>query len=428
MSEIVSKTLAPGIRLHVSKIKKFKTVTVKVFLVRKLDEQATDTSLLPKVLQRGTANYPDALIFEKELENNFGSRLSARTRKIGEHHLIEFALHMPNPKYLLNGDQTEVFTKGINLLSELILNPYLEDNKFKNEYVDQEKNVLKQEIESLFNDKEEWAMQRCVEISCENEPYAIPEYGRIADLAMITSQSLTEFYYDMIRTAPIEIFVVGDIDGQIIEEHLHTGFVIKNKKEKSIDRINTIDLFPERIKQVIEHDEVNQGKLVISLRSKIGPCSELLPALLLYNNILGGGTHSKLFQSVREKNSLAYYVHTNMDRNKKMLFIEAGIDRNNFSTTIELIHKEMIDLQNGSISDEELTKSRTVLINSLWSLQDYSGGNIDYFLIGLLTGCIYSSQDMEKHLQQVKKEQIVEVAQQVALDTTYFLCSSEEAK
>lgn len=413
-----------GCVINTSVIKKFKTVTIKVYIIRELDKMATMTALLAKVLQRGTANFKTTRDIEQELERIYGSRLKGRARKIGEKHMLEFALHMPCQKYLNN--EIDIYTDGLKLFKEILLNPYLENGSFCDEYVNQEKNILKQEIESVYNDKEDWALKRCIEISCEGEPFSIPSYGVLNDLDNINSESLYKFYKDIIINSNVQIFVVGDIDEENMIKTIDKN-LIWNKKTSEIKPYIKNEKLPKQEKLVIEEDNVNQGKLVMSLRTKVDPCHELLPALLMFNNILGGGSHSKLFTAVREKHSLAYYASSQTVRNKQMLFIEAGIEPSKFEQTKKIIKEQLADMVKGSISDTELDRARTALVNSLWALQDYSGGNIDYYLVGLLTGCSYSTEQMEKQISRVTKDDVIRVARQTAIDTIYFLTSTKEA-
>jgi len=47
---------------------------------------------------------------------------------------------------------------------------------------------------------------------------------------------------------------------------------------------------------------------------------------LVYNSILGGGLHSKLFQNVREKAGLAYYAFSRLEKFKGLMVVSCGIE------------------------------------------------------------------------------------------------------
>ena len=419
MGEQYVKKIAPGFNLHINREPKFKTTTIKLSLIRNIDEQTTWGVLLSKVLQRGTQAFPTALLLEQALEDNYGSRLTIRARKIGEHQLIEITLQLPNAKYL-NCDEN-IFERGLYFIEQILYNPQFQEGYLHADYVEQEKQVLQQEIESVFNDKESWAMQRCIELSCENEPFAIPAYGRLTDIPAITPKNLTEFYRELINTAPIEVFVVGDVVSQEVEKLFRK--TIKVRKQSAIASVTQRTLQKDPIVEriVIEKDDLFQGKLIMSLRSKISPLSNQLPAHILFNSILGGGTHSKIFNTVREAHSLAYYAHSGMQRNKQMVFIEAGIELDKFEAATKLIKQCWQDLVDGQISDSELEQAKTSLINYLWSLEDYSGGGIEYEMTGLLAGRSWSVSEMEEAINKVTLIEVQNAAQHSTFDTVYFL-------
>ena len=73
---------------------------------------------------------------------------------------------------------------------------------------------------------------------------------------------------------------------------------------------------------VEEHMQVGQGNLVIGLDINCQKPNEKYIASV-YNAILGGGANSKLFQNVREKQSLAYTANSSYVRTKNSIFIRS---------------------------------------------------------------------------------------------------------
>jgi predicted Zn-dependent peptidase len=427
MKKIITENVNSGVTLHKFMEHKFNTLTMKLFFIRHLDEKATLASLLSKVLKRGTINNHSSKDLKKAFEDNYGSTFRVNVKKIGENHLFEVSLYMPDKKIIGDIAGNDAFRKSVNLLSEIIFSPYMEDGLLSNKYVEQEKRSLAQEIESIFNDKEQFALQRCIELTCENESYKIPSKGRLKDIEIIDNHCLTNFYKDLLRTSQIEMFIAGDFsnsDIEIINEKILSKFAPRNEHKCVDQEIKDIS----KIRIIEEFSNVKQGKFVMSLRSKVNPCSTLMPAFILYNGILGGGTYSKLFNIIREKNSLAYYVHSLADRNKQIMFIEAGINKDNFNKTKDLIDVILEDMKNGLISDQEMSQAKESTINSLWTLDDSSGGNINYYLMGLLCGCPIIPSDMENNIKEVTKEDIIKVANMIQTDLIFFLSSESEGE
>ena len=70
----------------------------------------------------------------------------------------------------------------------------------------------------------------------------------------------------------------------------------------------------------------------------------------IYNVILGGGSNSRLFNSVREDNSLAYYCFSRLEKDDNLIQIIAGIEKKNEKKAIDIIKDTLNNMNN--ITDE----------------------------------------------------------------------------
>ncbi len=422
MSKIVSRQVKQGINLHYIEDKKFNTIVIKTFFVRDLDKDTTKAALLSKVIKRGTEKYPRTIELKKAFEANYGTVFTVKVKKIGEKHLFEITLFMPDKKIIGQDKGEQAFKRNLELLNELVFKPFKESGKLKSNYVDQETKSLSDEIKSIYNDKEQWALRRCIEISFKDEPYSMPSKGKLEDLDNIDNIELTNFYKRMLEDYPIEVYIAGDVSNQdlsLVESEFLSKFESRQEIQSNTKNFFKIDLG----NKIFEYDEINQGKLVISMRTNVKPCSNQLPAYVLFNAIFGGGTYSKLFKIVREENSLAYYVHSVSDRTKMISIIEAGINEKDYNKTVTLIEKILKNIKAGDVTREELDQARDAIINTLWSLQDFAGGNINHHIIGVLNGCPVTTEKFEKDLREVSLDQIVDVSKKLSIDTIYFLSS-----
>src|SRR6056297_492958 len=288
MSKIFTKHIKPAVKLHHFLNTKFNTFVLKLFFVRKLDQDTTKASVLSKVLKRGTNKYSTTIELKKAFESNFGTVFTVKVKKVGEHHLFEVTIFMPDKKILGQEKGSKSFKKNLELLKELIFNPLQHDNTLDNNFIKQEKKALSDAIKAIYNDKEQWALRRCIEISCKGELYAMPSNGRLENIDEIDPASLTSFYESMIKQAPIELYVAGDVRKEDISL-IETEFLSRFEPRGKIEYDQQPKFHQSDLNEVFEYDEINQGKLVMSLRTNVAPCSKDLPAYVLYNAILGGG-------------------------------------------------------------------------------------------------------------------------------------------
>jgi len=412
-------TLENGINLYVQSTPKFKTTMIKVFLHQLLSpDNVTRTALVPFVLRRGTESFPTNRDLMRRLEELYGAHLATHILKIGERQIITFELEMANGKYLPG--KTELLREGLAVLREVILEPVTENGGFKREYLRQEKDVLKRLIESLINDKMQYAMFRCFQEMCRGENYGLHKYGRVEDLEGIDAVGLYSYYRQLMRENPLDVYVIGDVAVDEIKEEVAEFFSFPRDRERKIPP-PPVKREVTQVKEVIERKNVTQGKLCLGLRTNTSMRDEDYYPLVVANGILGGFTHSKLFQNVREKGNLAYYAFSRLESTKGLMLISSGIAVEKFNTALEVIMRQVESLKEGDFTDEELTFTQRGLINRLRETQDSMSQYINQYLEGVINGREESTEERVEFIKETKKEDIVKAARKICLDTIYFL-------
>lgn len=424
MLALESKTLPANINLHLVPVKKFKTVLIAVFLQQSLEkETAAQTALLPAVLERGTGQYPTYRDIRIRLEELYGAELSSDVLKLGERQILAFSLEIIHDKFAPGED---LLRQGLSVLKSVITDPFRENGAFKKEYVLQEKEQLEKEIRGLVNDKVNYALERCIQNMCANERFGVYKYGNIEDLAGITPDGLYRYYQRLLQENPLDVFVVGEIElGEtfpLIEEafsFLRKGIpldlpIVEVRKNPGKPRF-----FEERL-------PVNQGKLTLGYRTNTVYRDEDYPALLLYNGILGGFPHSKLFQNVREKASLAYYAFSRLEKHKGIQLIGSGIDTKNYVQAREIIEEQVENIKAGKITSEEMENTKRALLNQFKIIGDSPSSLLGFFLDGIVGNRDERVECLMERIENIEMDEVVEVAQKVVLDSVYFLRSVDD--
>lgn len=408
--------LSKGVYLNIVNEDKFKSNLLSYYFIRPLSkEEVTKNTLLSLVLKRGTENYPNSIDLEKRLEELYGSNLSVGINKRGEKQVVRFTMEWAKSNYVDEDYDNEI----IDILKEIIFKPVLENNRFLKRYVDQEKENLRKKIENKINDKGSYAAERCIESMCKNERYGIYPLGYVEDLEDIDESNLYQHYQDIIKTSPIEIFYVGHIDEKIIEylkksQDILRDEIISIPEDVLVDSVQTKNI-------VIDELDVNQGKLVIGYRAGIHHNDRLYNPLILASDILGGGPNSKLFKNVREKESLAYYISSSIYKYKSLMLINSGIEFDDFDKTVEIINEQLTELKDGKFSDEDISKSVMSIKTNTESIRDSIFLISEFFFSQLLSGDNRSLDQVLEDFQKVKKEEIVEAANKINIDTIYFM-------
>lgn len=386
------------------KTNRFKTNLYAIFLTIPMKkEDATINSLIPAVLRRGTEKYPTQLEIEKRLEEMYGASFNCGVDKIGNYQVLKFYIEGLSDEYTEEKQNIE------ELLKEIIYSPILENGYFKKEYVEQEKENLKLIIESRKDNKARYAYERCIEEMFENEPYGVYKYGTVEDVEKITPESLYNQYKKILKNAQIDVFGCGNQLEEIEIPH-------KNK----IEIKNTIH--ENKHKEIKEKADVTQGKLIIGLDTP----EENKPAITMYNAILGGGANSKLFQNVREKASLAYSAGSSYIRRINSIFIKTGIKNENYEKTLEIIKKQLQDMKQGNITDKEFRDAKQLIISSLKLIPEQQEDLIAFTYDQKIFGENQSIDEYISNISKVTKENVIEIAQKIDIDTIYFLYGEEK--
>ncbi len=418
MNDFETIQLKKGVRLHLAPTDKFKTNYIGFTFHRPLSaKEVTVNSLLSAVIPCGCKTYPDTASLSKRFDELYGTGMSAAVRKKGESQLLCFGFEFVNEKYI--GGNQHLLTDVADLAGELLF----DHAPFSEEHVTQEKENLRTLIMSVFNDKRTYAQIRMIEEMCKNEAYGILDIGRIEDIPAINGEALYKHYKDTLLSSPLDIFFVGNSpkeDIAAVAEKL-AAFVNVSCDYPAIEVINTV----KAVKNTVQHEKVAQAKLSMGFRTGVSASEGDYYAFTVYNAIFGGGPYSRLFNNVREKMSLCYYVGSRPDRLKGIMSVNAGIECDKFEVARDAILEQERIVRMGEFSDEELAAAKLCLVDSLRGVSDSQRRVEDFCLGQLMSGSSDNLNEYINGIMSVTRERVVEAAKNVKLDTVYLLTKED---
>ena len=415
--------IKPGITLHQIYTEKYKTNLNAIFLATPLKkENVTLDALLTAVLRRGTKNIPSQDLISQKLEMLYGASFDCGVEKTGDNHIMKFYLETLSEEFLPSSE--DILKEAMEILTDIIFNPLMEGDKFKPEYVEGEKKNLKQIIEAKIDNKTKYAYDRCIEEMFKNKPYGLYKYGYIEDLEKITPEELYTYYKALINNCKIDIFYSGTIDKEKVKQTIEQNENIKKlnarKPEYVVNNETTEQTESKEPKIINESMQVTQGKLVIGLNvNETAENSRFITSV--YNAILGGGANSKLFQNVREKASLAYTAGSNYNRTKNCIFIRAGIEIQNYQKALDTIKQQLEDMKNGNFTDKDIKDSKELIVASIEGISEEQDTEITYYYGQELADRFVNLKEYMEKIREVTKEQIIQIAQNIKVNTVYFL-------
>ena len=418
--ECIKTEIKNGVDLHTIKTSKFKTNLIAVMLTNKITkENATKNALLSLILRRGTANIKTQDEISKKLENMYGANFDCGIDKIGDNQVLKFYLESLNNEYL--PVEEDNLKESIEILLDIVCNPLVEENKFKQEYFEAEKEKLKQIIEAKKDNKGMYAFNRCIEEMYKNTPYGIYKFGSIEELEKITNEELYKYYMEFIQKCKIDIYISGKISEEAKKYIVNNSNILKLKERKPEYIENSLENITEvKEKSIEESAEITQGKLVIGMNVETnGENSKNIA--LIYNAILGGTATSKLFQNVREKASLAYTASSNYIRQKNSIFIRCGIEIENYEKALKIIKEQIEDMKQGNFTEEELENTKQYIISAIEAIEDEQDTQIAYSFSHEISKTSDSINEYKKGVELVTKQQVIDLANTIKINTIYFL-------
>ncbi|PEP56555.1 MULTISPECIES: EF-P 5-aminopentanol modification-associated protein YfmF [Bacillus] len=410
-----------GLRVHMIPTDKYKTNTFVFRLKAPLNEETvTERALLPYVLQSATEKLPSVIRLRQYLEELYGSSLAVDVSKKGEDHIISIYVDIANETYLQ--DAPPLFEKALSILSDIVLHPATEGSGFLSSIVESEKRALVQRIEATYDDKMRYANERLIEEMCKVEPYRLSANGQKERVASITNETLYRYYQKVLAEDEMDLYIIGDIDEDAVDlVGKYFSIAPRTAKDKNV----ILHKRNNEEQEIVEKQELKQSKLNIGYRTYITYRDEDYFALQLFNGLFGGFSHSKLFVNVREKNSLAYYAASRFESHKGLLFVMSGIEAKNYEKAVEIIKEQMKAMQNGDFSEEEIHQTKSVIQNQILEAIDTPRGFVEMLYHGVIAERTRPVEEWLTGIERVTKEKIVKVANNIELDTIYFLHGTE---
>ena len=416
------KEIKKGIKFHKIYTDKFKTNLIAVFLTTKLTrENVTKNALISTILRRGSKNMNTQEEISKQMEEMYGAGFDCGLDKTGDNQVLKFYIENINDQFIPQHNEN-MLKSAIEKLLEIVFNPYIEDGEFKKEYVEQEKNNIKQKIEGKIDNKARYALNRCIEEMYKDEPFGLFKFGYIEDLEGIDGKNLYEYYQELIKNCKIDIFVSGIVPDNI-EQLIEENENVSKLQERQADYVIPVITKKETNQKenvVTESMEVTQGKLVLGLDINLENEEQKYDALL-YNSILGGTANSKMFQNVREKAHLAYVASSSYSRQKSNIFINCGIEIANYEKALEIVKKQIEDMKNGEFTEEDIQNAKKGIISTIDLIDDEQDTAVTYYFGQELSEHKIGADEYKEKIQKIQKEDIVRIANAVSINTIYFL-------
>ncbi|MBQ1186282.1 MAG: insulinase family protein [Clostridia bacterium] len=404
--------------------KRFNTtlITYNFYLPLNAENMATN-SLLPFLLTSCSKQFSDYIELNIGLLDLYGADISCSVSKCGDLFHMKIGVNVINNNLALYGDSP--VSRAAELVSGLIFAPAVSNGSFKAQDIEREKRKTIERIEGEINNKKSFARTRLFEEMFGTDPYGKFIYGSVQEVKEITGEQLYNAWQELLLTSFVRIIVVGSEEPTDVFSLAKEYFSSANRNFSS-DSLFSIKDIPERDvpNDITERFAVTQGKLALGFTSAVKGDLKEATALSVFSDIFGGGPYSKLFENVREKQSLCYYCSATARRAKGFLTVQSGVEEENAQKTVDAILKELEDMKNGNFEDSVIVASKKAISDSLYGYYD-SATAIDIWYSREIDDSISPNQAADI-VMDVTREDIINAAKGIKLHTIYRLLPKEE--
>ena len=417
------KTLTLPTKPIFIKNENFQTILINIiFPYQEKEEELAKQALLPAMLVYMTEKYPTEELFQKKLKENYILSYSARQITIGTTAAFNFHLEIPDKKTL----KKDVIEKQVELFSEAIFHPKIENEGFDNFELKREKENLKLKIRNSEKSFKAYLSNQTAKLVDNEGIFSRNLKDHLSQIDEITPQNLYDYWKEKLNNNTPITFIMGNIEEKEITPIIEKYFIKYDKEYQTLetDYIHYLTPYRTTPQKITEEKEFRDS--AISLIYKVKDMKQEDNILLsLVHSLLTSLSSRLLNKKLRDEYNLIYSSEVTFFPNYGLLKITAYINPKNKDLVEEKI-KEVLN----SLKDEnkitpllEKIKERR-RINLIRSLDNkYSIMNDNIFKTLKID---YTSEESYNLLKEKTAKDVAEFIDRLSLDTTYFLKESDK--
>jgi predicted Zn-dependent peptidase len=299
---------------------------------------------------------------------------------------------------------SEHFELAVDVLTDLLRNPL-----FRAEDVEKERGVIIEEINMSMDSPQQRVCMLYDAMMWPGRPLGRDVAGSRETVTSITGQAMQEYMERNYGAGNILVSVAGDIKSGEVEDVINLAMgghpwgrrprFIKSKSGQAEAR------------SCFERRKTEQVNLILGVEglSMFDPDRFKVDLLSM---LLGEGMSSRLFTEIREKQGLAYDIHSYVEhhRDTGVFSVQAALEPRNTEKAVAAILGELAAVIK-DISEEELSKAREMargrLLLSMENSRNVAGW---YGAQEALTGKILTVDDVMDIVGNITQEDISRVA------------------
>jgi predicted Zn-dependent peptidase len=407
--------------LYTIKTDKFKTCHMEIIFYENFDSKLiTPMNFLTDMLVHSSFKYPKRQKVVEHLEDLYSASFYGTNARVGNIMLYNYIYDFLDPKYTDKNYLKEV----IKFPFEMLFNPNITNDEFDYRSFKIIKSRIASDIASIKESPSRYAIKRALYNMDNRHPASYDFVGNKQDLDDITPETLVKNYHHLLHNTYCAIYLVGNLNMDKI------NIMINEMFRNNIIKTYPINLFVDskilkHSQDITEYDNFEQDSLVT-----IYNVAKLTPfdydyTMKVFNHIFGNGSlNAKLYQNLREKNSLCYSVNNIYQKYDQLLIIYVGLAAKNKNKAVKLIKKTVLEMQKGAFSENDIQNSKNSILNSIKISLDNPASLVNNYLFHNLAN-LPLLNEYATEINKVTKQDIQNIAKKMHLNTVYLLAKGD---
>jgi predicted Zn-dependent peptidase len=419
--------IAPGVRLHVSPDRRWKTTAISARAAAPLDEATSETALVPFLLSRGTQRTPTARGLAARLEELFDAELECDVLRLGDAQVVEARIDVAGRAYV-RASGRDPLAEAIGLLGEVLFRPALDAAAlFPEGTFALERENLVHDVEGLKDERSDYAIERTHRLLGRGEPSARHELGDVDSAESLTRDAVTARWRVLMHERALDVLVAGDVDPLEVLALVRRSFPLDERRfdAKAASRVMlAAPRSPGHRKPARETErlEGRQAHVCVGFRGGAGYLSPGYGALLIANAVLGAAQTARLFMNVRERDGLAYEAYTVLDRAKGNIVAHFGVDPANVARVETAARDEVARLSRNPPSDVEVADARKEVLQRILDIEDDAQMRLGFAYARALAGRLdITANGLQESVRAVTAEDVRAATAALVHDATVVI-------
>ena len=303
----------------------------------------------------------------------------------------------------------KVLDRHLPIAVDLLADMFFE-SQFAEAELAKEKNVILEEIAMYEDTPDDTVHDLASKAAFGDHPLAYPILGTAERLAPMQPDDLRRYMRKHYRTDNTVISIAGNVDESVLDliERHFGRFDVTGQDEPTAQPVFRSD-------HLFHRKKTEQNHMCLTFPGC--PITEpKLYAMILLNNVIGGGMSSRLFQEIREKRGLAYSVYSyhTAYSDSGLFTIYAGTAPKQTEEVYKLIMEQLEELAAKGMGEDELSRAKEQLKgNLILSLESTSSRMNRLGKNELMLGRHYTLDELLEKIDQVTLEDIAEMTDRI---------------